>query len=133
MHLDQFSVIRDGDVLVVACRDELDMATAPRLHAVVAPAEAPPPRVVVLDLRELTFLDTSGFDAVAETVRRFERLGAWCAMTEPARRSARRVLDLCDPRGRLRREPTVDDALRAAASPDAVEVVEVVEVAKLSG
>ncbi len=114
MRREQFSTTRCGDLVVLRCRDELDIATAPRLRAAVARAEAVAPEVALVDLRELTFLDSAGFHALHDAARRLERLGAWCGFADPASDGVRRVLDLCDPGGTLRRWPTVAETLRAS-------------------
>jgi anti-anti-sigma factor len=111
---EQFSTTRCGELVVLRCRDELDIASAPRLHAAVARAEAVAPEVVLVDLREVTFLDSAGFHALDDAVRRLERLGAWCGFADPESDGVRRALDLCDLAGDLRRWPTVADALRAS-------------------
>ncbi|HEY2636145.1 MAG TPA: STAS domain-containing protein [Solirubrobacteraceae bacterium] len=62
----EFDVVvrHDGDRAVVAPTGELDIATVPRLRAEMRDADGAPE--VVLDLRGLRFLDTSGLRAVIE-------------------------------------------------------------------
>lgn len=50
---------RNG-VACVGVRGELDMATAPRLEGCLAPFEDDGVSAIILDLRELTFIDCSG-------------------------------------------------------------------------
>jgi anti-sigma B factor antagonist len=57
-------VRREGERAQVAVTGELDIATVPRLAA--AMREHDDLRVVVLDLRALSFLDTSGLRAVID-------------------------------------------------------------------
>ncbi len=122
MRREQFSITRCGDLVVLRCRDELDIASGPRLRAAAARAEAAAPEVVVADLRDVTFLDSAGFHALRGVARRLERLGAWCGFADPASDGVRRALDLCDLDRVLRRWPTVADTLRAS---DAREVTRV--------
>jgi anti-anti-sigma factor len=111
---EQFSITRCGELVVLRCRDELDIATTPLLRAAAARAEAAAPEIVVVDLREVTFLDSAGFHALHAAARRLERLGAWCGFADPASDGVRRALDLCDQDRVLRRWPTVAETLRAS-------------------
>jgi anti-anti-sigma factor len=54
----------EGAVATVAVAGELDMSTVPELQGALAEALAGGPDLVVLDLRELRFLDSSGLRAV---------------------------------------------------------------------
>ena len=71
---------------------ELDMATAP---ALVARAEAllSEGRALVLDLRELSFVDSTGLGAIAEVERRARTTGATLALV-PGPRNVQRVFDV---------------------------------------
>lgn len=51
---------RQGDVLHLHVRGELDMSTTPQLTAAVDAAADEPVKTVVLDLRGVTFIDSSG-------------------------------------------------------------------------
>jgi anti-sigma B factor antagonist len=64
----------DG-ALVVIPRGELDLATAPALEAALDRALTAAPRVV-LDLRELEFIDSSGLRALLTARRRAQDAGA---------------------------------------------------------
>ncbi len=67
-------VFHDGDAVVVAPAGELDLATVDRLRDELAhQAHAP---VLVLDLRGLTFMDSSGLALVLEQQRRAEADGS---------------------------------------------------------
>ncbi|HEX8073721.1 MAG TPA: STAS domain-containing protein [Thermoleophilaceae bacterium] len=59
----------EGGALIVAPKGEIDMATANRVAEALAGA-GPEQRVIVLDLREVTFLDTSGVRLVVAEQRR---------------------------------------------------------------
>jgi anti-anti-sigma factor len=61
-------VRREADRVVVAPEGELDIATVPRLAEVMRSHDNA--RSVVLDLRALRFLDTSGLRAVIDEERR---------------------------------------------------------------
>lgn len=51
---------RAGDVVTISLAGELDIATAPRVDAALADAEAGDARSIVLDLSDLTFMDSTG-------------------------------------------------------------------------
>jgi anti-sigma B factor antagonist len=59
-----------GDTAVVAPEGELDLATAPRLGAALVEAAGDGDRVV-LDLRRLTFVDSSGIGVILKFKRHF--------------------------------------------------------------
>ena len=74
---DAFSVRTEqhGDVTVVVPRGELDLATAPALELALDEALDDAQRVV-LDLRELEFIDSSGLRTLLTARRRAELSGA---------------------------------------------------------
>jgi anti-anti-sigma factor len=55
---------RIGDVLVVSPTGELDMATAPELEEAIERAQGG--SAIVVDLRELTFIDSTGIRALVQ-------------------------------------------------------------------
>ena len=83
---------RAGDRAVVSASGELDAASAPELDAVLREQLAAGP--VVLDLSELTFMDSSGVRTLDAILREgAER--AWSLTVRPdIHRGARRVLEL---------------------------------------
>jgi anti-sigma B factor antagonist len=72
--VDEFSVSRRraGDVIVVAPAGEIDLATVDVVEAEVEAALADAP-ALVLDLREVTFIDSAGLRLVLETSRKAAR------------------------------------------------------------
>ena len=72
----EFNVVvrREGAALVVAPEGELDMATVASLREALE-ADRGDASVLVLDLRGLGFLDTSGLQLVFEQQRRAEEEG----------------------------------------------------------
>jgi anti-anti-sigma factor len=82
-----------GEPLVVSVRGEVDLATAPELEASVRDAFAIRPEAVLLDLRALTFIDSSGLRVlVALANEAGERKARLLLRNVP--RHAERVLDL---------------------------------------
>ncbi len=72
--MDEFSVSRRraGDAIVVAPAGEIDLATVDVLEAGVEAALAEAGHLV-LDLREVTFIDSAGLRLVLETSRKAAR------------------------------------------------------------
>jgi len=65
------AVTREGETTVVNLTGELDIATVPELRAVAfAELDEPACRSLVLDLRELTFLDSTGIGSWVEIRQR---------------------------------------------------------------
>jgi anti-sigma B factor antagonist len=107
---------RNG-VARVAVRGELDMATAPRLDGCLAPIEDEGVSAIILDLRELTFIDSFGLRALlrarerAEThLRRLILVGA--------NASARRLFEITRTERLLDDEDTADVLSRFVGSDD---------------
>lgn len=67
-----FEVVVDtaGAVVTVTIRGELDLATAPRLEAELEQLGGDDAERVVVDLRELLFLDSTGLEAIVKFHRR---------------------------------------------------------------
>ena len=93
--------LRDGglDVAWVRVTGELDLATAPELSQTLGHAEARARRVV-LDLRELTFMDISGVHAIVDAGARATAAGRQLVLVRGPSR-VDRVLALTDARDRL--------------------------------
>ena len=84
------------DAPCVRLTGELDLSTAPELERTLQQAEARAP-VVVLDLRELTFIDSSGLHAIANANARAKRVGGRSIVVRVARQLDRlmTVAGLC--------------------------------------
>jgi anti-sigma B factor antagonist len=86
-----------GTVLVVS--GDLDLASAPRLSwAVARLADEPGP--VVLDLRDIAFVDSSGVSALLDVERLVEEKRRRLALLQPAG-AVTRLLDLVELRARF--------------------------------
>lgn len=57
----EMTVTANGSETIVALRGELDMSEAPHLAALLESIQAP---AIIIDLSELTFLDSSGLGAL---------------------------------------------------------------------
>jgi anti-sigma B factor antagonist len=65
----------DGTVAVVALSGELDISAVGRVEEELRQVEAKGPQALVLDLRKLTFMDSSGLRLVLEADMRGRRDG----------------------------------------------------------
>ncbi|MDX6664698.1 MAG: hypothetical protein QOG68_904 [Solirubrobacteraceae bacterium] len=89
-------------------RGELDLATAPELEDKVLSAVRGGGRDVVLDLRELTFMDSTGVRTIVAAHQIAEQTGHQLRVVRPARDSAvSRVIEISG----------IDDALGLVDEP----------------
>ena len=80
------AVDRGDATALIRLHGELDLATAPKLSEAVATVLDPRPRSLALDLRELTFVDSTGLNVLVAAHRRAQADG--CAFVVLARRGA---------------------------------------------
>jgi anti-sigma B factor antagonist len=87
-------VTRAGRAVIVVLEGDVDMATMPVVRDAVRRADLHEDAdVFVLDLRQVTFMDTSGLQLLVERVRRAEADGhAFAVVRGP--RSVQRMLDI---------------------------------------
>lgn len=64
---------RDGDVVVLTLRGELDMQTVPRLRKALADALTSADGAVLVDLTDVVFIDSTGLAALLNALRRLTR------------------------------------------------------------
>jgi anti-sigma B factor antagonist len=102
----------DDQTHVLALRGELDVATVPRLAEPLREALAAGKTAVVIDLGELTFLDSTGLMVLLNGLRRVVRQGGNLAIvcTNPT------VLRLFDITGTANTFTVVDSRERALAA-----------------
>lgn len=60
-------VVRNGSATRIAPAGELDIATTPSLEQAIADATSERGAALVLDLRDLTFMDSTGLRTLAQT------------------------------------------------------------------
>jgi anti-sigma B factor antagonist len=65
----------DGEVQVLGCQGRLTMTTARALRDAVERAVAEPPPRIVLDLAEVSFVDSSGLGALISGLKRARQAG----------------------------------------------------------
>src|SRR5947209_5421240 len=97
----EFSVeVREtATAIVVAPTGELDMATVPRLRAALDSVSRDATRLV-LDLRELEFIDTSGMRLILELNERARRDGLDLALV-PGHDAVQRLFEIAGVAGEL--------------------------------
>jgi anti-sigma B factor antagonist len=88
----ELSAAVDGDAARIVARGELDLGAAPELDAALCRAEATA-RTITVDLRELTFMDSSGVNLLVRHVEIAARNRVELSIVAP-RPSVARVLDL---------------------------------------
>lgn len=75
----RIDVASDGASLVVRVAGELDIATAPQLGRYLENLQG----VVVVDLSEVTFLDSTGLNMLVNARKRLHALGGQLALRDP--------------------------------------------------
>lgn len=68
-------VVQASGTTRIAPAGELDIASAPAFETAIAEATAEPGATLILDLRELTFMDSTGLRALAQTNARADEVG----------------------------------------------------------
>ena len=91
--------LSDGTARILV-RGELDMETGPRLEAELRHAEAERPAVLVLDLREVSFFDSTGLQLVLDADVRAREEGRRFVVL-PGEGEPMRVLELAEVADRL--------------------------------
>ncbi|WP_431898802.1 STAS domain-containing protein [Nonomuraea sp. bgisy101] len=76
-------------ITTVMCRGEVDIATAEQLERLLVDVLSRSRPDVVLDLREVTFLDAGGLTALIRADDRARRLGGRSSRTRTSRRSGK--------------------------------------------
>jgi anti-anti-sigma factor len=104
----ELGVDSGDDRVTFTPRGELDLATAPELEEKVLGAVREGGRIVVLDLRELTFMDSTGVRTIVAAHQVAEETGNELRVVRPAREGAvSRVIEISG----------IDDALGLVDEP----------------
>jgi anti-sigma B factor antagonist len=106
---------QDGERYTLILRGELDMASAPELEGVLQELCEGSAQELVLDLRQLSFMDSTGLNAVLRSRSLCEEHGCDFGLI-PGRRPVQRVFELTHLVDRLpfrQAEPATGAALRA--------------------
>jgi anti-anti-sigma factor len=108
--LAQLVVGSEDDVLAVTLSGEIDMSNAADLEAAVERAMPNTAYGMVLDLSELTYLDSAGIRMLIGLANRFRWRRQQLCVAVPEESRVRRVLDLAGAAGAFTIDPTVDGA-----------------------
>jgi anti-sigma B factor antagonist len=113
-------LIRDLDqqITVVEVAGEVDLANAHQLSEVVDAATSGPHRIVIVDLTQLSFMDSTGLSAVVRSQKHATTLGVRIAVVA----NTRRIRDLFAITGLDALIPVVatrSEAVLAATAPEA--------------
>jgi anti-sigma B factor antagonist len=102
-------MLGDGDVAWVQLVGELDLAAAPELQATLCEAEARAD-IVVLDLRQLTFMDSAGVHAILRASVRARQTGHRLILAR-GQRQVDRLLGLAGAAGVLEIDGSIHEPL----------------------
>lgn len=103
-------VARSGEVAVVTVRGDLDLASAPRLRGAALDELLAGHRRLVLDLRDLEFVDSVGLGMIVAVLKRARGLGGDVALVVTTDR-IRRPLELSGVARIVTVHDQLDDAL----------------------
>jgi anti-anti-sigma factor len=106
-------VTTEGNVVVARLRGEIDLANARAIGALVTGAVPNDAAGVVIDLSDVTYLDSSGVHLVFELSERVGARQQRLALVVPENARIRRVLDLVNVRAVLPVATTSAEAVEA--------------------
>ena len=86
-------VVRGADRMRIVPRGELDIVTAPQLEQAISEGTAEAVPELVLDLRELTFMDSTGLRTLAQANQRTQQAGTTLSIWRGPRQ-IERVLEI---------------------------------------
>ena len=87
------TVSEDGDVVTVCLRGELDLSGVDRAREAIEQAESGQAGLLVLDLSQLDFLDSTGLEVILRAARRAHDSGRRLIVQKPSR-YVRRLLEM---------------------------------------
>jgi anti-sigma B factor antagonist len=82
-----------GELWLLRVRGEIDVATSPKLEAVLDEAIAAQPARVIVELDSVTFLDSTGLRVLVEAQRRLQECGGTLVI-DGMSEAVRRVLEV---------------------------------------
>jgi anti-anti-sigma factor len=87
------AAIQDGETLKIHVGGEVDLGTSAALERALEPS-LHATRAVVLDLSDVTFLDSSALNALVQSQRRLRERGIGFSLVAPPGSAAARILEL---------------------------------------
>jgi anti-sigma B factor antagonist len=101
---------QEGDVAVLAAAGEVDVYTAPDLDGALSDALADGRARVVVDLSDVTFLDSTGLGVLVKGLKGAREAGGWLHLVVTSER-IRKIFDITGLDAAMPMFDTVDDAL----------------------
>jgi anti-sigma B factor antagonist len=108
----QVEVRRNGAAAVVAVSGELDLASGPELEAQLDQLTGPDVQLVVIDLRGLDFMDSTGLSILVRAHQRLAGEGSEMGLVKGSQQ-VQRLLDLTGVAERLRLVDAPEELLDA--------------------
>jgi anti-sigma B factor antagonist len=103
-------VRRDGETAVVSVSGELDLASGPELESELDRLAGPETKLVVIDLRKLDFMDSTGLSIIVRAHQRMAGEGCEMGLVKGSQQ-VQRLLDLTGVADRLRLVDTPEELL----------------------
>lgn len=103
-------VHKDGEATVIAVNGELDLASGPELEAELDQVSGPGTQLLVLDLRQLDFMDSTGLSILVRAHQRLAGEGCEVGLVKGSQQ-VQRLLDLTGVAERLRLVDRPEDLL----------------------
>lgn len=107
----QVEVRREADAELITIRGELDLASGPQLQAALERVSPEDTRVVVIDLRELEFMDSTGLSIIVRAHQRLAGTGCELGLVRGSTQ-VQRLLDLTGVAERLRLATAPEELLK---------------------
>jgi anti-sigma B factor antagonist len=85
---------REGDSVTIALSGEIDLATAPRLDAAIREVESGGSTALVVDMSELTFLDSSGLRVLLQASVRARQDGDRLSFIPSTNAAVNRLIEM---------------------------------------
>jgi anti-sigma B factor antagonist len=105
-------VRREGPAAVVVVSGELDLASGPELESELDRLSGPETRLVVIDLRQLDFMDSTGLSIIVRAHQRMAGEGCEMGLVKGSQQ-VQRLLDLTGVADRLRLVDTPEELLNS--------------------
>lgn len=106
----RLAVRRDGQAAVITVSGELDLASSPALQEELDRIAASDAQLLIIDLREVDFMDSTGLSVLVRAHQRSEELGRRLAMVKGPPQ-VERLLSLTGVAGRLTLIDTPEELL----------------------
>jgi anti-sigma B factor antagonist len=103
-------VRRDASAAVIAVSGELDLASGPELEAELDQISGPDTQMLVIDLRHLDFMDSTGLSILVRAHQRLAGQGCEMGLVKGSQQ-VQRLLDLTGVAERLRLVDTPEELL----------------------